>query len=474
MGRLFGTDGIRGTAGRELTAGLAMDVAAAAASVLTTTGVVQDAADGNGARRSGQRAFAVVGRDPRASGEFLEAAVVAGLAASGVDVVRLGVVPTPAVAHLTAALGAEFGVVLSASHNPAADNGIKFFARGGVKLPDAVEDAIEARLAGPHDGAASGRAGPASPPANGFGRVTDAADQGERYVTHLLDTLRDGAGSSRSPLAGMRVVVDCANGAAAGFAPDLLHRAGADVIAIGADPDGLNINAGVGSTSIEALSAAVIEAGADAGIAHDGDADRCLAVDAAGQVVDGDQILAVLAMALKSQRRLFGDTVVATVMCNLGFRHAMRDAGISVVETPVGDRYLIAAMLNGNYVLGGEQSGHIIMLDYATTGDGMLTGLHLLAETARQGRPLAEVASVMTRYPQVLISVPGVDKARVTSSARLATEVATAEAELGDSGRVLVRPSGTEPAVRVMVEAAHAAQAERLAARLADAIRAVG
>ena len=449
MGQLFGTDGIRGTAGRELTAGLAMDVAAAAADVLTTAAAKPGAADGRGGRRPGQRAFAVVGRDPRASGEFLEAAVVAGLAASGVDVVRLGVVPTPAVAHLTAAMGADFGVMLSASHNPAADNGIKFFARGGVKLPDAVEDEIEARLASVPGPAAGFRAGPVSLPMDGFGRVTEAADQGELYVSHLLSTLSDGSGVSASPLAGLRVVVDCANGAAARFAPDLLRRAGADVVAIGADPDGLNINAGVGSTSIETLSAAVIEAGADAGIAHDGDADRCLAVDAAGRVVDGDQILAVLAMALKAERRLSGDTVVATVMCNLGFRHAMRDAGIAVIETPVGDRYLIAAMLDGKYVLGGEQSGHIIMLDYATTGDGMLTGLHLLAETARQGRPLAEVVSVMTRFPQVLISVPGVDKTRVAASARLAAEVATAEAELGDSGRVLVRPSGTEPTVRV-------------------------
>ncbi len=472
MGHLFGTDGIRGVAGRELTAGLAMEVAAAAAGVLTGAGAGPGEADGTGGRVPGQRAVAVVGRDPRVSGEFLEAAVVAGLAASGVDVVRLGVMPTPAVAHLTAALGAEFGVVLSASHNPAQDNGIKFFASGGLKLPDAVEDAIEARLADrvPTDG----RSGPVMLPAGGFGRVTDAADQGERYIAYLLSTLSDGRGTSALPLAGLRVVVDCANGAASRFAPDMLRRAGASVIAIGVDPDGLNINAGVGSTSIEALSAAVVETGADAGIAHDGDADRCLAVDAAGRLVDGDQILAVLAMALKADQRLAGDTVVATVMCNLGFRHAMRDAGICVVETPVGDRYLIAAMLDGRYVLGGEQSGHIIMLDHATTGDGLLTGLHLLAETARQGRPLAELASVMTRYPQVLISVPGVDKARVAASARLAEAVATAEAELGDSGRVLVRPSGTEPAVRVMVEAAHAMQAERLAGRLADAIRAVG
>jgi phosphoglucosamine mutase len=473
MGQFFGTDGIRGIAGQELTAGLAMDVAAAAANVLTSTEAGPSEASGCQPRPPGQRAVAVVGRDPRVSGEFLEAAVVAGLAASGVDVVRLGVMPTPAVAHLTAAMRAEFGVVLSASHNPAADNGIKFFASGGVKLPDAVEEAIEARLAG-GQGAADRRPGPVSLPAAGFGRVTDAADQGERYITHLLDTVSDGHGDSARPLAGLRVVVDCANGAAALFAPNLLRRAGADVIAIGADPDGLNINEGVGSTSIDTLAAAVVETGADAGIAHDGDADRCLAVDAAGRLVDGDQILAVLAMAMKAEGRLPGDTVVATVMCNLGFRHAMRDAGIGVIETPVGDRYLIAAMLDGKYALGGEQSGHIIMLDYSTTGDGLLTGLHLLAETARQGRPLTEVASVMTRYPQVLISVPGVDKARVAASARLAEEIATAEAELGDSGRVLVRPSGTEPAVRVMVEAAHATQAERLAGRLADAIRDVG
>ena len=467
MGQLFGTDGIRGAAGRELTAGLAMDVAAAAAGVLARSAVAADPRQ--------RHPFAVVGRDPRASGEFLEAAVVAGLAASGVDVVRLGVIPTPGVAHLTAATGAEFGVMLSASHNPAPDNGIKIFASGGVKLPDAVESEIEHRLAEVLRRGPSGSHGPVGVPADGFGRVTDAtADATERYLEHLLSTVPERPGSPAAPLAGLRVVVDCANGAAARFAPDLLRRAGAQVIAIGAEPDGLNINEDVGSTCIEALSAAVVAAGADAGIAHDGDADRCLAVDAAGQVVDGDQILAVLAMALKAEQRLAGDTVVATVMSNLGFRDAMRSAGIDVVETPVGDRYLIAAMLEGKFVLGGEQSGHIVMLDHATTGDGLLTGLHLLAEIARQGRPLAEVASVMTRYPQVLISVPGVDKGRVATSAQLATAIAVAEAELGDSGRVLVRPSGTEPAVRVMVEAAEPTQAERLAGTLADAIRAVG
>jgi phosphoglucosamine mutase len=411
--------------------------------------------------------MAVVGRDPRASGEFLEAAVVAGLAASGVDVVRLGVIPTPGVAHLTAALNADFGVVLSASHNPAPDNGIKFFARGGVKLPDAVEDEIEARLAGAARAGAA--AGPAGVPEAGFGRVTDAVGQGQRYLDYLLATVA-GPGGRDKPLAGMRVVVDCAHGAAAAYAPDLLRQAGAEVIAIGAEPDGLNINEGCGSTSLGTLSAAVVEHEADAGIAHDGDADRCLAVDASGQVIDGDQILAVLAIALKAEGRLAGDTVVATVMSNLGFRHAMRAAGINVVETPVGDRYLIAAMLDGGFVLGGEQSGHIIMAEHATTGDGLLTGLHLLAEAARQDRTLADLVSVMTRYPQVLINVPGVDKA-VTASAALSDAVAAAEAELGDAGRVLVRPSGTEPAVRVMVEAEDAAQAERLAGRLADAIR---
>jgi phosphoglucosamine mutase len=463
MGQLFGTDGVRGVAGLDLSAGLAMGLATAAAGVLAGSGAFASA------RSAHRRPVAVVGRDPRASGEFLESAVVAGLAASGVDVVRLGVMPTPAVAHLTAAMDAEFGVMLSASHNPAPDNGIKFFARGGLKLPDAVEDEIEARLA-VLTGAA-GQPGPVGVPDAGFGRVTDAADQGQRYVAHLLDTV---PGASGQPLAGLKVVVDCAHGAAAGFSPAMLLRAGAEVLTIGADPDGLNINEGCGSTSLGALSAAVVEAGADAGIAHDGDADRCLAVDASGTMIDGDQILAILAIALKNAGRLTSDTVVATVMSNLGFRHAMRAAGINIVETPVGDRYLIAAMLDGKYVLGGEQSGHIIMLDHATTGDGLLTALHLLAEAVRQGKTLAELASVMTRYPQVLISVPGVDKARVAASSTLTDAVAAAKAELGDAGRVLVRPSGTEPAVRVMVEAADSRQAERLAGQLADAVRGVG
>jgi phosphoglucosamine mutase len=474
MARLFGTDGVRGLAGTDRTAGLAMDLAAAAAGVLVGTGAFASperlAARPPGA--SGARPLAVVGRDPRASGEFLEAAVVAGLAASGVDVLRLGVVPTPAVAYLTPELSADFGVMLSASHNPAPDNGIKFFGRGGVKLPDAVEDELEARLASAARPGPDPEHGPYRPhgphgvPAAGFGRVRDAADAAERYLDYLLATLPPG-----QPLSGLRIVVDCAHGSASAFAPRLLRRAGADVITIGAEPDGLNINDGCGSTHLEVLAAAVVEHRADAGIAHDGDADRCLAVDASGAIVDGDQILAVLALALRDAGRLAGDTVVATVMSNLGFRLAMREAGINIVETPVGDRYLVAAMLDGKYTLGGEQSGHVIMLDHATTGDGMLTALHLLAQMAAQNAPLAGLTAVMTRYPQVLLNIRDVDKARAAAAPSVAAAVAAAEAELGDSGRVLVRPSGTEPTVRVMVEAVDPDQAHRVATQLARVVR---
>jgi phosphoglucosamine mutase len=459
MGRLFGTDGVRGAAGDDLTGRLAMDLAIAAAEVLHDNGAF------HAARAMGNRPMAVVGRDPRASGEFLESAVVAGLAGAGVDVLRLGVIPTPAVAFLTTDFDADLGVMLSASHNPAADNGIKLFARGGFKLPDAAEDEIEARLGNPGQVMAG-------IPTSGFGRVREDGGARERYLAHLLGSLPAGQASADTrPLLGLRVVVDCAHGAASEITPPLLRRAGADVVAIGAEPDGENINAGCGSTHLDALRAAVIEEGADAGIAHDGDADRCLAVDAAGEVIDGDQILAVLALGLKAGGRLAGDTVVATVMSNLGFHHAMRDAGIAVVETGVGDRYVLEAMRAGQFILGGEQSGHIIMLDHATTGDGVLTALHLLAAVAREGVPLADLAGVMTRYPQVLVNVAGVDKARVASSPELAAQVAATERELGDSGRVLVRPSGTEPAVRVMVEAADADQAHRLADRLVAAVR---
>ena len=306
-------------------------------------------------------------------------------------------------------------------------------------------------------------------PALGFGRISDSSVEQERYLEHLLSTL-PGSGSDK-PLAALRVVVDCAHGAAYDLAPRMLRRAGAEVITIGVEPDGDNINSGCGSTSLDALKAAVAEHGADAGIAHDGDADRCLAIDADGEVIDGDQIIAVLAFALKDAGRLANDTVVVTVMSNLGLRVALRDAGITVVETPVGDRYLVAAMREGKHVLGGEQSGHIILADYATTGDGLLTALHLLAIAAGRGQPLGELAKVMTRYPQVLISVPGVDRSLVGTSAELIDAVRTAEAELGESGRVLVRPSGTEPLVRVMVEAVDEGQARRVADALATTVR---
>jgi phosphoglucosamine mutase len=446
MGRLFGTDGVRGVAGSDLTARLALDLSVAAARVL-------------GPAAAHQRPVAVVGRDPRTSGEFLEAAVVAGLASAGVDVLRLGVLPTPGVAYLVRALDADFGVVLSASHNPAKDNGIKFFARGGRKLPDAVEDEIEALL---------GQSGP--PSRHGFGRVIEAEREQEKYLDHLVASLGAGPVPAQPPLAGLRVVVDCAHGAAYAIAPEALRRAGAEIIAIGVEPDGDNINSGCGSTHLDTIASVVRSEGADVGIAHDGDADRCLAVDASGQVVDGDQILAVLAAELKQEGRLAGDTVVVTVMSNLGFRLAMDDAGISVVETPVGDRYVLEAMLAGQHSLGGEQSGHIILADYATTGDGVLTALHLLAVLARRGVSLAEAAKVMTRYPQVLINVP-VDRERAAASPELARAVEAAREELGSSGRILVRPSGTEPIIRVMVEAVDTAQADRVAHQVADVVR---
>jgi phosphoglucosamine mutase len=396
---------------------------------------------------------AVVGRDPRASGEFLEAAVVAGLAGAGIHVLRLGVVPTPGVAYLTRALGAAFGVVISASHNPAQDNGIKFFGRGGVKLPDAVEDQIEDRL--------SQRPAPGA--STSFGRVSDAGAEQERYLDYLLSTL-----PGPRALAGLRVVADCAHGAAYRIAPQALRRAGAEVIAIGAEPDGLNINAGYGSTCLGTLAAAVVEHGADAGVAYDGDADRCLAVDADGQLLDGDHILAVLATELKESGRLARDAVVVTVMSNQGFHVAMREAGIEVIETPVGDKYVFAAMRDGGYVLGGEQSGHIILLEHATTGDGILTSLQLLASVNRRGMPMAAVAKMMRKYPQVLVNVPG-DASRL--GPRVDAAVLRAQTQLGEAGRVLVRPSGTEPAIRLMVQAADADLAEQVIGQLADEIR---
>ena len=458
LNRLFGTDGVRGVAGRDLTARLATDLSAAAAAVLGGAGRT-------GVGRTG-RPLAVIGRDPRASGEFLEAAVVAGVTGAGVDVLRLGVIPTPAVAYLTGALDAAFGVVISASHNPARDNGIKFFGRGGIKLPDAVEDQIEARFRTPERGTLEPKIPEQrtlDPAATGFGRVRDATVEPERYLDHLLSTLPD-----PSALAGLRIVADCAHGAAYQMAPEALRRAGAEVVTIGAEPDGLNINDGCGSTSLGALVAAVREYGADAGIAYDGDADRCLAVDADGQPLDGDQILTVLATGLKEAGRLTGDTVVVTVMSNQGFHVAMGEAGITVIETPVGDKHVSEIMRDRGYVLGGEQSGHIIMLEHAPTGDGILTSLQLLAAVHRLGLPMAAAAKMMRRYPQVLVNVPG-DASQLGPEVDAA--VTRAESALGGNGRVLVRPSGTEPLIRLMIQASDTVLAEQVIGQLEAEVR---
>ena len=438
---LFGTDGIRGLANVDLTAELALDVAVAAAHIL-----VESLGD------KSKRPHAIVGQDSRASGEFLEAAVVAGLTSAGVDVYRVGVLPTPAIAFLVAESGADLGVMISASHNPAPDNGIKLFARGGEKLADSLEAAIEARMGEPWQ----------RPTGAHVGRVIEDASAREKYIAHLLNSLD-------VSLAGIKVVVDCANGAASFVAPMALEKAGATVIAIANKPDGLNINDGVGSTHLDFLRDAVLKNKADIGIAHDGDADRCLAIDAAGNVIDGDFILAILAQGFKSRGKLNEATVVATVMSNLGFLIAMKDAGINVVKTAVGDRYVLENMLENKYTLGGEQSGHIIMREFAGTGDGLLTALQLIAEMARSKKSLQELSKIMNRFPQVLINVSGVAKEKLDSSTAIKAAVAKYEAELGDAGRILLRASGTESLVRVMVEA----QSDNIAKEIAEKLAAV-
>jgi phosphoglucosamine mutase len=433
-----------------LTAELTLGLSMAAAHVL-----------GDAGGFGGRRPVAVVGRDPRASGEFLEAAVIAGLAGSGVDVLRVGVLPTPAVAYLTGALGADFGVMLSASHNAMPDNGIKFLARGGHKLDDAIEDAIEADYRGHREGTLARP----RPTGAGVGRVHEYTEGFDKYVAHLVAVLPN-------RLDGVKVVIDGAHGAAAKVAIEAFARAGAEVVfTLGDEPTGLNINDGVGSTHLDGLKQAMREHKADLGIALDGDADRCLAADAEGNEVDGDQIIAILAVAMREAGTLRRNTAVGTVMSNLGFKLAMEREGIGLVQTAVGDRYVLEAMKEHGYALGGEQSGHVILLDHATTGDGTLTGLMLGARLAATKQPLAELAAVMTRLPQLLINVKDVDKSRVADCAELAAAVKEAEAELGSTGRVLLRPSGTEPLVRVMVEAADQDQARAVAEKLAGVVR---
>ncbi|MFZ1177683.1 MAG: phosphoglucosamine mutase [Mycobacterium sp.] len=445
MGRLFGTDGVRGVANHELTAELALALGAAAARRLASSGA------------PGRR-VAVIGRDPRASGEMLEAAVIAGLTSQGVDALRVGVLPTPAVAYLTGAYDAAFGVMISASHNPMPDNGIKIFGPGGHKLDDDTEDQIEELVA----------AQPGSRPVGaGIGRVIDAEDAADRYLRHLskASTLR---------LDDLTVVVDCAHGAASSVAPRAYRAAGARVIAINAEPNGLNINDGCGSTNLDSLRSAVIAHGADLGLAHDGDADRCLAIDANGAVVDGDAIMVVLALAMREAGELASDTLVTTVMSNLGLHLAMRSAGITVRTTDVGDRYVLEELRAGDYSLGGEQSGHIVMPVLGSTGDGVVTGLRLMTRIVQTGSSLCALASPMQTLPQVLINVEVADKATAAAAPSVQTAVGQAEAELGDTGRILLRPSGTEPMIRVMVEAPEKDVAQRVATRVAEAVSAAG
>ena len=429
---LFGTDGIRGLANRDLTAELALDVAVAAAHILVETNPDKS-----------HRPKAVVGQDSRASGEFLEAAVVAGLTSAGVDVYRVGVLPTPAIAHLVSESGADLGVMISASHNPMPDNGIKLFSRGGGKL----DDAIEARIGEPWE----------RPTGSGVGRAINDESARERYISHLLSSVS-------TPLKGLKIVVDCANGASSTVAPETYRRAGAEVISIFDAPDGWNINDDCGSTHLHQLRTAVLREGADFGIAHDGDADRALAIDAQGNEVDGDAIMTILARGFKASGSLKSNTIVATVMSNLGFFHAMKNADINVETTAVGDRYVLEKMLEKGYSLGGEQSGHLIMREFATTGDGILTALALAQQVVKSGQPLQDLASAMVRFPQVLVNVKNVAKERLADSAVIQAAVAAAEAKLGEHGRILLRASGTEPLVRVMVEA----QSDNLASEIAN------
>jgi phosphoglucosamine mutase len=436
----FGTDGVRGVANLDLTPELVLALGRAAARVLPSWRFV-------------------VGRDTRRSGPLLEAALVAGLTSEGVDVSLLGVAPTPAVAWVAATQGIA-GAVISASHNPFEDNGVKLFGTGGRKLDDETEAALEAELHRllRHEATAPARTGDA------VGTVVDGRPEVDRWVRAVADSI-DGR-----RLDGLRIVVDVANGAASEVGPALLRSLGADVTVLHAAPDGTNINAGCGSTHPEELQRVVVEQGATAGIALDGDADRALAVDADGRLIDGDQIIAITAIDRRDAGTLIDDTVVVTVMTNLGFRLGMAEHGIKVLEVPVGDRYVLEALADGGLSLGGEQSGHVIFTDQATTGDGLLTAVQLLDVVARTGRPLAELAdAAMTRLPQVLRNVR-VDRAAADVAAALSTQVAEVEAELGERGRVLIRASGTEPLVRVMVEAPTAAQAEAAAERLCEAV----
>ena len=440
---LFGTDGVRGVANVDLTAELAVDLAIAAAHVLGEIGAF-----------AGHRPKAIVGQDSRASGDFLEAAVVAGLTSAGVDVYRVGVLPTPAVAFLVKESGADLGVMISASHNPMPDNGIKFFAKGGDKLADQVEAQIEARLGEPWD----------RPTGLNVGRIIFDEAAKERYSTHLLSTID-------TKLTGLKVIVDCANGASSTVAPSVYERAGATVTAISASPTGWNINENCGSTHLDNLVNEVKKAGADIGIAHDGDADRCLLIAKNGEVIDGDYILNILATAYLAEGKLNKKAVVGTVMSNLGFIKSMESLGIKFEKTAVGDRYVLEKMLENDYTLGGEQSGHVIMRQFSNTGDGLLTALQVMQVVAKSKKSLFELASTMKKYPQILINVKDVAKAKLESSVKIKDAILESEKQLLGRGRVLLRASGTESLVRVMVEANDLELAQKIADSLAQLVR---
>lgn len=442
MGKYFGTDGVRGVANRELTPELAFRIGRCGAHVLT---------------RDAKKPKVVIGRDPRISGQMLEAALVAGLLSIGAEVIRLGVIPTPGVAYLTRALGADAGIVISASHNPVADNGIKFFGADGFKLSDDLEAAIERLLDEPEDRLPR-------PVGGDVGRVEDFLQGGQKYLQYLKTTVN-------TRFEGLRIVLDCANGAASFLAPQLFVDLGAEVTTIAATPNGVNINDGCGSTHPERLQEEVVRQKADLGLAFDGDADRLIAVDEKGNVVDGDFIMAILAKVLKERGALKGDAVVATVMSNIGFHRALKELGLRVEVTAVGDRHVMEAMRKGGYNLGGEQSGHIILLDYTTTGDGLLTALQLTSVVASSGKPLSKLASLMHKYPQVLRNVRVANKHAWADNAAVQAAIREAEAALGESGRVLVRPSGTEPLVRVMVEGPDEETIQALAERIADTLQ---
>lgn len=442
MGRYFGTDGVRGVANQELTPEFAYKLGRAGAYLLT---------------KKKARASIVVGKDTRISGDLLESALIAGILSVGADAIRVGVISTPGVAYLTRALLADAGVMISASHNPVADNGIKFFGSDGFKLVDETEERIEDLLDQPDDRLPR-------PVGAEVGRVRVRDDASAMYATFLENTTRE-------RLNGMKVVLDCANGAAASIAPAVFRAIGANVIPLAVEPDGLNINADCGSTHPNALQDAVVRAGAQLGLAFDGDADRLIAVDETGELVDGDYIAAILSRSLLDAGKLDRKTVVTTVMSNLGFVKAMEALNIGLVQTAVGDRYVIEAMRKGGYILGGEQSGHIIMLQHNTTGDGILTAVQLASVLAETGKPLSELRQIMRSYPQLLANVPVTSKQGWDSNTSIRRAIENVQASLGDEGRVLVRPSGTEPLIRVMVEGPDAAMLEAYVQQIAHAVR---